>query len=438
MQVDVFDVTHALDAIRRRGNFPNNELRLLTYVVEQALAGQGANLSQKTIAADVFGRDLVTFHPRSDSIVRTTAANVRDRLFAYYSGPGQDDPVSIELARGTYVPSFSLRPKLSANAASRLWSARVAIESRTVTGYDLALKYLETVLGESPSLSLALALKAEALASQAIHGARPRPNLEEARRLAIRAIDQTKPVWQAYLSMGMVQHALEWNWPGAAESYGKAVELSGGEAAVHVLYNAYLVARGRTREGIALLERTVDKFAYSNPTYLGDLSMMQILAREYVAAGSTIDAAIAVAPGYYQHHLNLSILLEAKGDPEAAVRVLDETPLKLMERPVTWGLRAMFAGFSGAPDVARRRLTWLRTIERTGKYIPPSQLAACWLGAGDHDKAVEFLERAAEHRDPLAVWFHAYPFFRHLHGHRRFQRLMDTIGVVWRSAAAAG
>jgi len=142
-------------------------------------------------------------------------------------------------------------------------------------------------------------------------------------------------------------------------------------------------------------------------------------------------ASLAVTPGYYQHHLNLAILLEAKGDAAGAVKVLDQAPLKLMERPVTWGLRALFAGFSGSPRVAKRRLTWLKTIERTGKYIPPSQMAACWLGAGDADEAVRYLERAAEDRDPLAVWFHAYPFFRRLHGHARFRRLIDGMGLVW-------
>jgi len=35
-----------------------------------------------------------------------------------------------------------------------------------------------------------------------------------------------------------------------------------------------------------------------------------------------------------------------------------------------------------------------------------------------------------EDRDPLAVWFHAYPFFRHLHAHSGFQGLIGRIGVV--------
>ena len=100
------------------------------------------------------------------------------------------------------------------------------------------------------------------------------------------------------------------------------------------------------------------------------------------------------------------------------------------ERPVTWGLRGLFAGLSGKVRVARRRIVWFRGLERAGRYIPPSQIAACWLGAGDFDKAVCHLRSSVQDRDPLAVWFHAYPFFRHLHDHPEFERLIEEIGVV--------
>ena len=429
-QPDVYEVTHALDLIRRNSEMPPGELRLLTYLVEETLAGRGAELHQKTIAADVFRRDITTFDPRADSIVRTTAANLRESLPAYYAGRGQADPLTIELNRGSYVPAFCSRAPISPHATSRLWSARTAMEKRTVSGYQTAIGHLDAVLAESPSLSLALALKAEALASQAIHGARPRPNLEQARVLAERAVEQPRPVWQAWLTQGIVQQALDWNWAGAAESYRKALELGGSEAAAHVWYTAFLVGRGRPKEGISHLQRAVDHFGYSNPTCIGDLSMLLILARDYEAAEKALEAALEAAPGYYQHHLNRAILLEACGDPSGAVRVLDQTPLHLLDRPVTWGLRALFAGLSGSPRVARRRVSWLRAIEKTGRYIPYSQVAACWIGAGNLDEAVRCLERAAEDRDPIAVWFWAYPMTRHLHGHSGFERLIDRIGLI--------
>jgi hypothetical protein len=430
-QPDVYEVTHAIDLIRRKAELPLGEFRLLSHVVERALEGGAEDLSQKTIAEDVFGRDLSEFNPKADSIVRTTAAKLREGLMAYYAGRGQADPLVVELPRGSYAPRFSRRARLSPEATSRLWSARVALEARTVSGFAVAIKHLNVVLEESPNLSLALALKAEALASRGIHGARPRPVLEEARCLAAQAVDQPHPVWQAWLAQGIVEQALNWNWKAADRAYRQALEMSGGEAGTHVWYTAFLVGQGRPKEGISHLQRNVDRFGYSNPTCIGDLSMLLMLSREYDAAHAAIEAAIEAAPQYYQHHMNRAILLEAIGDPAGAVRALSQTPLRLHERPVTWALRALFAGLSGSPAVARRRISWFRAAQKAGKYIPPNQFAACWLGAGEPDEAVRCLEAAAEDRDPLVVWFHAYPFFRHLHGCASFRNLIERIGLVW-------
>jgi tetratricopeptide (TPR) repeat protein len=409
---------------------PPGELRFLAYVVEETLAGRAGELCQKTIAADVFGRDVLTFDPRAESIVRTTAANLRQNLLCYYAGPGRGDTVVIELPKGTYIPRVSRRARLSAASTSRLWSARVALESRTVSGYATAISHLDVVLAESPDLSLALALKAEALASQAIHGSRPRPCLEQANICAERALESPVPAWQAWLARGLVLQAFLLDWTNAGVAYQNAIDSSSGEAATHVWYTAYLVGRGRPREGVMLLQGTVEHFGYCNPTYLGDLTMLQVLARDYAAAQETVEAALAAAPHYYQHHLNYAILLEALGQPAEALRVLDRSPIRMHERPVTWGLRGLFAGLAGNPAVARRRLSWFRGIQRAGRYVPPSQMAACHLGTGDLDAAANQLALSVEDRDPLAVWFHAYPFFRHMHGHTGFEHLIDSIGTV--------
>ena len=425
-----FEVRQALDRIRLRGQLPNGEFRLLLHLCEETLAGRGEELSQKVLACDVFGRRLEEFDPRKDSIVRTTAANLRGSLLAYYGGPGRGDLTVIELPSGNYVPRFSCRARLSEAATARLWSARVALESRTVSGYAKAHSHLDAVLAENPTLSSALALKAEAFASQAIHGSRPRPCLMEAQALVNRALESEQPAWQAHLIHGAVRWALHLDWKGAAAGYERALRVSDGESATHVWFTAFLVGVGRPREAVAYLQRMADRFGYCNPTYLGDLAMLHMLSCDFASARTTILGALDAAPHYYQHHLNHAILLEAEGDPGGALRALDRTPLQWRERPVTWGLRALFAGLSGKQPVARRRIQWISTLERLGAYVPPSQLAVCYVGMGDAETAVAQLERSREDRDPLMVWFYAYPFFRHLRGHPRFERLIDSIGTV--------
>lgn len=79
------------------------------FIIEEALAGRGEGLTQATIATRVFGRR-EDFDPTVDPIVRIQAGRLRRSLERYYLLSGGNDPVRIELSRGTYVPTMrSLR-----------------------------------------------------------------------------------------------------------------------------------------------------------------------------------------------------------------------------------------------------------------------------------------------------------------------------------------
>jgi len=76
---------------------------LLAYLVKNSLDGGGERICQRGIAMDVFGRD-EDFDPESDAIVRAEMGRLRRKLTEYYAGDGQEDPIHIELPRGSYQP----------------------------------------------------------------------------------------------------------------------------------------------------------------------------------------------------------------------------------------------------------------------------------------------------------------------------------------------
>jgi hypothetical protein len=92
----------------------------LSFIVETTLAGNGSKLKAYTIAVEALGRG-ADFDPQTDPIVRVEAVRMRQALARYYSGIGRDDPLVIEVPRGSYVPAFRRRtnacerPKLRAS-----------------------------------------------------------------------------------------------------------------------------------------------------------------------------------------------------------------------------------------------------------------------------------------------------------------------------------
>lgn len=78
---------------------------LLAYTVEQTLLGNAAELKERSIGIEVFGRT-PTYDANADPIVRITAGEVRKRLNLYYYNASHAGELIIELPVGSYVPLF--------------------------------------------------------------------------------------------------------------------------------------------------------------------------------------------------------------------------------------------------------------------------------------------------------------------------------------------
>ena len=80
---------------------------LLAHTVDQTLKGNGAELKERSIGIDVFGRS-PSYDANADPVVRITAGEVRKRLVQYYYDSSHDGELVIELPSGSYVPLFHM------------------------------------------------------------------------------------------------------------------------------------------------------------------------------------------------------------------------------------------------------------------------------------------------------------------------------------------
>jgi len=84
--------------------------RLLRYLAEHSLDHPGVALKEYQIATEILGRP-TGFDPQSDSTVRVQAGRLRVKLAEYYAHEGQEDPILVELPKGSYALNFHLRPR---------------------------------------------------------------------------------------------------------------------------------------------------------------------------------------------------------------------------------------------------------------------------------------------------------------------------------------
>jgi hypothetical protein len=83
---------------------------LLLYLAERALNDPNCTLHEQEIGVDVLGRptDYDTSH---DTLVRVLVSQLRKKLNEHFAAEGHDEPVIIEVPKGSYLPVFRPRPE---------------------------------------------------------------------------------------------------------------------------------------------------------------------------------------------------------------------------------------------------------------------------------------------------------------------------------------
>jgi hypothetical protein len=87
----------------------------LRYICECELGGRREEINEHSIGVHVFSR-AASYNPGDDSIVRSQARFLRQRLEEYFRGEGEREPLRIVIPKGSYVPFFEQRASPPAEA----------------------------------------------------------------------------------------------------------------------------------------------------------------------------------------------------------------------------------------------------------------------------------------------------------------------------------
>ena len=125
--------------------------KLLRYLAHHALEHPGAPLKEYQIATEEFGRP-TDFDPAVDSMVRVQAGRLRAKLVEYYASEGAEDPVRIELPKGSYTLTFHKRDaahRANGHHASNSHEHAPVTETPVPRGWVAAVVVLALLLAAS-------------------------------------------------------------------------------------------------------------------------------------------------------------------------------------------------------------------------------------------------------------------------------------------------
>ncbi len=99
----------------------SNRLReLLEYLGDRTLSNPDTPIREQEIGVAVFGRS-VNYDTSQDTLVRVQASQLRKKLQQHFAEDGREEPLIIEIPKGSYSLSFHLREALDPPTAIPGW-----------------------------------------------------------------------------------------------------------------------------------------------------------------------------------------------------------------------------------------------------------------------------------------------------------------------------
>ena len=255
----------------------------------------------------------------------------------------------------------------------------------------------------------------------------PREVFPQAKRAVERALEIDKTLSEAHTALGTIKFYYDWDWEGAEVELKRGIELNPNSAVAHDDYSIYLEAVGRADEAIAEAKRSLEL----DPLSLianSDLGVHYMAAQQYDEALDQLNKAIELDPNFNYLHWNLGYVYLAMGMLQEAIAALEKAVALSGEHP---GVKAVLGLAYAKADRKGEALKILEELKQlsTGRYVPSLRIDHIYIGLGENDLALEWLEKAYEERDATLIWLKTNYVYDSLRSDPRFKALLKKMGL---------
>ena len=299
----------------------------------------------------------------------------------------------------------------------------------TEEGVDQALKHLEQAVARDPNYALAYAAMASAYTDVALGVAGSLPADEAFRRAkaaVARALEIDGGLAEAHAVSGQLRYICDYDWAGAEEELKRAIELNPNSGEAYDFYGLLLSALERYDEAIAMQRRAheLDPLAHRN-----DLATTFLRAGRYDEALRTLTRVLEVDPHFAMARATLGWVYLMKGMPDEGITALRQALSLSPESTMYLSQLGQAYALVGRTEEARQVQRRLDELSKQ-RYVSPYHMAFVYTGLGEHERAMDWLERAYQERAGGVFGVKGSFLFTSLRGHPRFKALLEKMNLA--------
>jgi serine/threonine-protein kinase len=247
----------------------------------------------------------------------------------------------------------------------------------------------------------------------------------KAKAAAQKALALDDGLAEAHNSLAQIAFFNEYDWAGSERESRRALSLNPSYASAHDQFGTMLALQGRLDEGLSESRRAVELDPLA-PQIMSDLAWLYGLKGDFEPARAQARKVEELDPSLYLAQSNFGWIDLQEGHYADAIRSLQKAVT--MDSPSFVHAWLGYAyGISGDHTRAAETLHGLKKKSRDGE-VPPDLAAIVHIGMGDHERALDELERAYAAHSQMLTFLGMDRMFDPIRSEPRFVALAKKMG----------
>jgi TolB-like protein/DNA-binding winged helix-turn-helix (wHTH) protein len=325
------------------------------------------------------------------------------------------DEIQVRLTPEERIRLASSRP-VNAEAHDDFFRAEAFTFKGGEENLQAGIAYFKKAIEKDPGYARAYAGLAWALwrLGNPGGGQPPKDVMPEARAAAEKAIELDPSLSDGHVSRAIVL-AADWNWSEAEKEHRLALKLGPNSWGAHLSYSEYLIMMGRFDEATAQINYAseLDPMNPWNRNYLASMALDSHQGPDLAIEGfKNLGDDIGLGFAYGQKKMYLD-----------AAAAFQRVAKQRGREPFVVSSLAWAYGLAGRKNEAIKLIDELNEMARH-RYVAPSLFMKPYLGLGDKDKALTWLEKGYEEHDQGLRFLKVNWTWDHLRSEPRFQAVL--------------
>jgi eukaryotic-like serine/threonine-protein kinase len=298
----------------------------------------------------------------------------------------------------------------------------------TEEGFYKAIGYFQQAIQKDPGYALAYDGVADCYVLLGWNSyLPPKDAFPKAKAAAMAALELAPDLGEAHTDLAAVLWLHDWQWPEAQREFQRSLELNPCYPTANHYCAECLMTMGRNAEALTRMKKSLELDPLSLIINVA-IGWAHYHARQYDEAVAQLLRTVELDPNYPMTYWILGLVYRETARYDLAISAGEKGVSLSGGSPLMRAALAQTFATAGAPGKATQIADELYELAKQ-RYVAPHFFAGIYVGLGEHDRAIEYLEKSCAEHCHWLIYLHIDPSLDDLRDNPRFQDLLRRVGL---------